>query len=71
VDSDPVRLFLVLQDRSWTWSPITTRYLARNAWRDFSEGVLWDGQRVIRALIVEAFLLIVAALIAIAHLAPR
>jgi hypothetical protein len=55
MDNDPVRIFLVLESKptSWTWTPTTTRYIARNAMRDFAEGIEWEGSRVIRALIVE------------------
>ena len=53
MDTDPVRIFLVLESNRWTWTPVTDRWLARNAMRDFAEGVPWDGERVVRALIVE------------------
>lgn len=53
MDHDPVRLYLLLDGNRWTWTPITERWIARAACRDFSEGVPWDGERVRRALIVE------------------
>jgi hypothetical protein len=55
MDNDPVRIFLVLESEptSWTWTPITCRWMARAAIHDFSQGVEWEGSRVIRALIVE------------------
>ena len=55
MDNDPVRIFLVLESEptSWTWTPTTERWRARNAMRDFAEGIEWEGSRVIRALIVE------------------
>jgi hypothetical protein len=53
MDTDPVRLYLLLAGNRWTWTPITDRWTARNAMRDFAEGIEWDGERVIRALIVE------------------
>lgn len=48
-----MRLYLVLEDNSWTWSPPTERWRARDACRDFVEGTLWDQKRVLRALIVD------------------
>lgn len=53
MDQDWVRLYLVLEDNSWTWSPPTERWRARDACRDFVEGTLWDQKRVLRALIVD------------------
>ena len=53
MDTDPVRIFVVLESNRWTWTPTCERWRARDALRDFAEGVQWDGERVLRALIVE------------------
>jgi hypothetical protein len=53
VDQDPVRLYLLLAGNRWTWTPITDRWTARLAMRDFVDDPTWEGSRVIRALIVE------------------
>jgi hypothetical protein len=53
-DQDPVRLLLVLDDGRTTWThEIVPRWMAAAACADFGAGVPWDGQRVVRALIVE------------------
>jgi hypothetical protein len=53
MDTDPVRLYLLLAGNRWTWTPITDRWTARLAMRDFVDDPTWEGSRVIRALIVE------------------
>ncbi len=54
MDNDDVRLLLVLDDGRTTWTnEVMPRWVARDACRDFGAGVLWDGERVKRALIVE------------------
>lgn len=57
MDADPVRILMVLgpvdDTPTFAFTPITTRYLARLAMRDFAEGHEWDGRPVIRALIVD------------------
>lgn len=56
MDLDPVRLLLVLDTpptETITWSPVTDRFHARLALHRFADGEPWDGQRVVRALIVE------------------
>lgn len=54
MDQDVVRLFLVLEDNSWTWTPTMPRWKARDAMRDFGEaGEKWDDLHVRRALIVD------------------
>ncbi len=54
MDHDAVRLYLLLAGNRWTWTPITERWKARDACRDFAAGVEWDGERVTQALIVDA-----------------
>lgn len=53
MDQDSVRLYLLLAGNRWTWTPIAPRWVAREACRDFAAGIEWDGDRVVRALIVE------------------
>lgn len=56
MEQERVTVYLVLgplDSVTWTWTPPTNRWRARDMCRDFAHGVQWDGRPVLRALIVD------------------